>query len=255
MAINMEDGQSVYCRVDWHTRVNAPLYCAARQLVRDFSSTSSILDLGCSDLVASEPLSSDFNVIGLDLCGPALNQARHNLPNSKLAQADVRQIPLLDPHKTIGAILLLDVLEHFSHKEAVGILVSVSEQINEPYVIVSMPIIHWLSVPAWRERALMVREGQRPQTGLFDRTHKLLYSQSQHRLLFGEANFDVVTEGYTTPIGPRLVGIDYPEHSNHVKEAISKERSGIYRKIFNFLPPKLKQTLFAYQGIYVLQHS
>jgi hypothetical protein len=261
MAINTtENGTSVYCKNDFQQKSVHPLYQAIRAWCRNYSS-STILDLGCSDLPASAELAlEDRSIIGMDLCHPALTLAKKHAPQAALFMADLTDLPINDPSGRIDCVLLLDVVEHLKIHQAIGLLAILRSRLSRPlHIIVSMPIISPLSLPCIYEAIDMIRKGCRPETGLFDRTHQILANQDGHRNIFNNAGYDIEAEGYTAPQG--IVGIEYPERQ---PAAMGRKRTGLIRFLIHHAIPTIAKTispngdsraiqaLTAYQGLYLL---
>jgi len=102
---NETTGESVYIspsREEHEERVQKPFYETARELIRrNVSKESSIIiDVGCSDLVATGPLIEEgFKVVGLDLDETAVDKAKEFYPNANVFVADIRAIPLSIPEE------------------------------------------------------------------------------------------------------------------------------------------------------------
>jgi 2-polyprenyl-3-methyl-5-hydroxy-6-metoxy-1,4-benzoquinol methylase len=140
MGINERAGQSVYCNpATFDSRQEGPLYQAARELAEHYTDRGWIVDLGCSDGVASTKLlKSGKQVVGMDLSKSAVRMAAGHLED--VAVADIAAIPLKDD-APVDVVMLLEVLEHFPVDQSVGILQQIRRLASEPHVIVSMPIV------------------------------------------------------------------------------------------------------------------
>lgn len=199
MSINqIEGGKSVYCLAPFEIRVNQPHYQFIRELVRKYSVFGHILDLGCSDLPATQPLEEEgYTIYGLDLDPSSLSQARANSSYANLMKADLNNLPLRSLGK-IDTILALDVLEHLTQNEAVSLLSRLAEVGGSKIsIIVAMPIISKYSVPYLIEAAQAKVRGQRPTTGLLDRTHQILTNSAGHKKLFEEAGYLLNEESFS----------------------------------------------------------
>lgn len=194
MATNEQAGKSVYCDLPIEQRENTPLYRAARELVTRYAGEGGlVLDLGCSDLVASRALTKN-QVIGLDLSHDALKQAQENKNGAHVVQADLLRLPI-SQNAPVRAVMLLEVLEHLHKEEAIQVLRKISALHTLPYLVVSMPIIEPTSIPYWKERlAMLADKNRRPLTGLLDRTHIILEGPEGHKRIFEEAGCRVVKE-------------------------------------------------------------
>ena len=265
MAINQsaESGRSVYCEVPVQKRMDYPHYQAARELVCRYCRTGSVLDLGCSDLVASLQLSEcGFNVYGTDLDLSSLNLARKNSARAKLFQANLPHLPI-GAQNSIDTVLLLDVLEHLNAEEAKNLLVHLAKNAQVPLsIIVSMPIISWASIACWQERLSMLKTRRRPATGLFDRTHRILETREGHHRLFSTCGYTIAEEYYTswdegvsgdwkTVTRPEL-----PRHRPRLRAYLALTEEVVPRVIHPLDKTKradVRRALKEYQGLYVLQ--
>lgn len=77
------------------------------------SAAPAIVDLGCSTGYLLEDLRDNYQgavLVGVDLIGSGLRKAHVNVPDARLLQADLCQLPL--GHESIDAIVSANVLEH-----------------------------------------------------------------------------------------------------------------------------------------------
>lgn len=250
MATNCDlGGESVYCRDEFQKREGNFLYCQVRSLVRKHHPGGKILDLGCSDLVASKKLMDDgYDVVGLDLCPNALIKARKSAPASTLVLADVINLPFVQTG-SVGTILLLDIIEHLKDKEeAVNLLVNIRKQfvLNSLIIIVTLPVISF-TLPCIKE-ALLVGLNGRPETGLFDRTHNIFLNQAGHRSVFAQAGFEVIEESHTEniPGGASPPARIYRLLAQRLIPRLMHPLSGE-------LQAKARKDINIYQGLYVLR--
>jgi hypothetical protein len=196
----------------------------------------------------------------MDLCQSALKLAHDHAPQAALFMADLTALPIKDKSGKIDCVLLLDVLEHLKEQEALSLLSELNTELSRPlHVIVSMPIISLFSLPCIYEAVQIVKCGARPETGLFDRTHKILTNQNGHRRIFNDSGFEIIAEGYTSPQG--IIGIDYPERQ---PLSMGRHRTGLQRLMVHRVIPALigafsssnesqvLQAITAYQGLYLL---
>src|SRR5262245_34448742 len=138
MSLNQDAlGESVYTQSDIAERADSPLYGAVGDLIQRYSRTQRVLDIGCSDGVATYDLPEDYTVFGVDLSQSAL---RANHIQLTLA-ADMRNLPIRRG-SGIDTVLFLDVLEHERWEDSVKVLKGIKDVAEEDHsVIVSMPII------------------------------------------------------------------------------------------------------------------
>ncbi len=198
MSVNQTEGVSVYVRKDIAERERSSLYDAARELVRKVHGNGTVLDLGCSDLVASRILMQEgYRVVGADLDRSALRRAHGNAADARVIQADARHLPFDYESSDITTVLALDVIEHFRRPEALEVLRGIRALPNIKNVIVTMPIHSIWSIPLMIEALRAVRQMRMPETGLLDRTHKIFTDQAGHRRLFEESGFIVDQEETT----------------------------------------------------------
>lgn len=205
----MPTGESVYTQGDFVDRAGLPLYCAARELVEIHSRTGVVLDIGCSDGPATYGLrEAGIEVYGMDMSHQALEAARESTPGYMGFVCDMRRLPPDDFFKTsdVDTVLMLDVLEHENREDSLKVLRSLRDKLTPAHtLIVCMPIISPLSRCTWREAAQWQRSGERPETGLFDRTHQILTGQRGHMRLFTGAGYRV-EERYQTNDVDHLTG-------------------------------------------------
>lgn len=199
MSINQtEVGRSVYCVTPFEERVNQPHYEVLRGFVRKYSKSRHILDLGCSDLVATQPLQKEgYSIYGIDIDLSSLLEARSNSLQASLIHGDINNLPFRNLGE-IDTILLADTLEHVTKAEAISLLKNIASIGGSPLtIVVAMPIIHNYSVPYLMEALQTKVAGERPKTGLLDRTHKILTDTEGHRRIFEEAGYLVQEETLT----------------------------------------------------------
>lgn len=280
MSINVDAfGNSVYINhEDYEARADAPLYEAARTLAVDLTQTGTVLDLGCSNGVASYGLAADHRVIGLDMAASALKNYADHSDRALLVQADVTQLPFRQSRPETADLpdvaMMLDVLEHVSWSEAVTVLQGLKQTLApKHHLIVSMPIISSLSLNTWAERLAMVPNGGRPATGLYDRTHQILTNDSGHKRLFRAGGYRVVSEsrtladGSVTDLEAETSGAadgSAPEPSegmtlslSNLARAVRYPRQSLCRVERTLRPSsrlqQIARRLLEYQGLYVLQ--
>jgi len=277
MSLNQDAlGESVYIQSDITQRAANPLYSAVNDLVQRHSTTRQVLDIGCSDGVATYNLPAEYTVFGADLSHSALMANANQIA----ARTDMRNLPI-KPGSGIDTVLFLDVLEHEPWTDSVKVLESVKEFAEEDHsVIVSMPIISGLSLETWRGLLQIARDRKRPEMGLFDRTHQILKGVKSHLKLFAEAGYEA-TETYTTNHLEGVTGIwSFKSHAEPQDRAEIGDRQGIARiaKVAQLaLRPveggrryllynetqranhprisKLGRSLVAFQGLYLLKPS
>lgn len=188
MAVNVnERGASIYVSgVPIETRANNPVYNGVQGLLRD-QHLKRVLDIGASDGVANyDNRLSEGPVIALDLAEDAL---RENMTESPVL-ADATQLPFKDDE--FSHILALDVLEHLTVREAIiGLREMLRVGTDDHTAIVSMPIVSPTRVMTYVELRAMYKLGERPPTGLFDRTHRILAGPMVHRLIFKYAGYRI----------------------------------------------------------------
>ncbi|MDQ3098669.1 MAG: class I SAM-dependent methyltransferase [bacterium] len=195
MPVNQCEGISVYIQKEISTREHTSPYDAAREWVRRVHREGIVLDLGCSDYVTSRILHEEgIPVVGMDLDMSALRQAQRNTDSPLVVQCDAQNLPLNYENSAVSTVLALDVLEHFPRNEAIEILSSIRRLPNIQNLIVSMPIISPWSMRTMIEGGRAIRNMKWPETGLFDRTHKIFTDQRGHKKMFQKSGFRVVQE-------------------------------------------------------------
>lgn len=256
------------------------LYASACELIRRHSHSRHVLDLGCSDGVGTYGLDPEFVALGIDFDGDSVQLANRIAsrrssvgrgPTYEAVEADLLQLPpdLLQRLKDtpIDTVVALDVLEHFSRPEAVGILELLRTTLARHHVvIVSMPVLSALSIETYRALFNALRNRQRPPDGLLDRTHQILTGKSGHRTLFERAGYEVVEEYQTD----HVIGTsgDWEWQSggsaaSHLRAEVSRRQESGHRmarlltSIYAAAQPhrvarKAVEGAVVYQGLYVL---
>jgi len=250
MGVNIEDGKSVYTRIPIEQRENLKLYKTVREAVeRNLAPGGTVLDIGCSDLVASRKLAqSGYNVVGVELDFYSLKAGLAGHCNASLVNADALRLPI----GKIGAnscALLLDVLEHFKEDKAVDLLKFIGKTIQPDAIILTMPIISIYSVSTAQEFLNMVLSEKRPHTGLFDRTHHILTDKNGHEKIFNNAGFRIVDSSPilrspNSSVKGRLYGL--------VTEKIIPSIASAPTKI---LKQDITNALQAYQYMYIIKKN
>ena len=273
--------ESVYIGPPIEQRANHPLYQSVRELVEKYSVTGEVLDIGCSDGVATFGL-EDTVVYGLDLSGSALEAAKQYNPQYNAIQGDIRHLPLnKQGARNIDTVLLLDILEHEPAADTTAFLGNLHGLLRQGHTLItSMPIISPLSIETWREGLHALHAGERPPTGLFDRTHRILTGRNGHINMFKQAGYSVVEEYQTNHLeavnGDWRWKRDNPALGHDTEEwlgslGLSEKSLGAvmfaYRsleKLYNRYhngnshnehdgAAKISEALVAYQGLYVLK--
>ena len=98
------------------------------------SRSASLLDVGCSDGRGSETLSRR-RADGVDIYRPALRSARRDGRRTRVVQADVRSLPYRDG--AYDAVIALDVVEHFTKPDALGVIAELERVAGQLVVIVT----------------------------------------------------------------------------------------------------------------------
>lgn len=111
------------------------LFSADTMLRRALRPDDAILDVGCSDGRGSEVLTQK-RAAGVDVYAPALAEARGNGRRTRVTQADVRRLPYRD--NAFDVTVALDVVEHFTKPDALGML-SELERVARRLVVVVTP--------------------------------------------------------------------------------------------------------------------
>lgn len=256
------------------------LYASAYELIRRYSRTKSVLDLGCSDGVGTYGLDPSFYALGIDFDGHSVNLAnkiahergaRGEGPQYEAVEASLLDLPselmqrLRDtPFDTVVA---LDVLEHFTRPDAIAILEVIRDVLSAHHVwIVSMPVVSPLSIETHRELVRIARNRRRPANGLFDRTHKILRGKSSHRRLFRDAGYRVVDTYHTDHIIGTTGDWDWQSGGSavtHLESEIARRTESQHRaaryvtQVYSAaqrhpMARKAIEAAFVYQGLYVL---
>lgn len=250
MGVNIENGKSVYTETPIEQRENLKLYKTVRETVEmNLVPGGTVLDIGCSDLVASRKLAkTGYNVVGIELDLNSLRASMDGSFNASLVNADALNLPI----GNVGAnscALLLDVLEHFEEDRAVELLEFIGNIVQPDVIILTMPIISIYSISTVQEFLNMVLSGKRPHTGLFDRTHHILTDKEGHEKIFNRAGFKVVDSSPilrspNNSIKGRLYGL--------VTEKMIPSIASMSTKISK---QDITNALQAYQYMYVIKKS
>lgn len=271
MTINRENGESVYLQDRPHfEKRNEPLYLSTRELIRRLlpnPDSGMVLDIGCSDLVATGSLLEEgYKIIGVDLDPTSVKKASETYPNALLAVANIKEIPFSLNDEVPKVVVLLDIIEHLDYDDAVAALVQLKSKMGGSFkLIISMPNISLFSKATVKEGMNVIANRQKPATGLFDRTHKIFTDIEGHRNLFTEAGYEI-TDEFVTNWEEGVTGNDWEWKSDFKSTSTRLERSKKYRayKLFEklgvtFLTRVKKldwstaeKTVTGYQGLYVL---
>lgn len=273
MAINRTEGESVYITDEGEreSRQSEPLYEATRELVKKNlpgPNEGLVVDIGCSDLIATGKLLEEgYNVLGFDLDDTAIASAKKHHPNALLTVADIKELPFsLEDIKKPKVVVLLDILEHLSYDDSVSALKQIREKLGDKHkLIVSMPNISPYSIHTLKEGASVLKNKQRPKTGLFDRTHKIFTDLQGHKKLFEEAGYDV-KEQFVTNWGEGVSGENWEwksefddltkglESSKKYKAYKLLQKIGvqIVKGVKRVDEDEARMIVSGYQGLYVL---
>lgn len=267
MAVNqLESGQSVYIPSDYEGKANEPLFLAVRELIKRYSTKLAILELGGGPLVSTGILHPEVRISNLELDTSLLQYVKEKFPTIMQVQVDLEDNLPLGSLREIDVVVALDIFDHLAQDSVVSLLQRLKElKEGEGFVIiVSMPVISSKSIPCFIERLKLAlsRRENRPRTGLFDITHKILTNIEGHKEIFELAGYEVIEE-YRKLFGPFGITGDWstPE--------LTVRRKGSYKaRLLQFVTKsiiaylahplsyekriQLVQQLFAYQGLYVI---
>jgi SAM-dependent methyltransferase len=262
--MTIETPDIAYCANPATEREGQPLYWSTRELIKRLLSNSEkakILDLGCSDLVATGRLiENGFNVTGVDIDLKSLVLGRDRNHEARLVCGDIRKLPL--ETSKYDVVVMLDVLEHLERNEAIQLLQEFCHKGNpDQILLVALPIVNPVSWPTIRERIQMLKTGQPPRTGLFDVTHKLFLDRPGHRKLFNLGGFEVVTEYVTndlTGISGCWQNFEAPTHPDNRwwKKWLRQMVISLPHCLFMLTTKQQEEvfnTLMGFNGLYVLR--
>lgn len=256
--------ENAYTRRPIEERAEQPLYKSVRELIARQAIKGDILDLGCSDGVATFGLEG-HRVTGIDSNPGSIALAVERNPGYRAVLGDIRQLPVApEEFAQTRTVLALDVLEHMTWRDSVGVLQALRGLMpHEHSLIASLPVISPISIETWREALHMIKNGQRPESGLFDATHIILKGQRAHRRLLAGGGYEVAEEyqtnhvvGVTGEWDWRLDDVEERQRADRgrVKNAIVRQAISAYNlfdKSKSDQVRRLGRGLFAYQGIYV----
>lgn len=130
-----------------------------------------ILDLGCGTGMMTESLMRmGYQVIGSDLRPEGLSALHRGVPESRVMQAEATRLPV--KNAAVGAVLLLDVLEHAEDRA----LLAEVHRVLRPrgWAIIAVPAMPWLW--SYRDHAA---------------GHLRRYTRAQFRRLLEEADLEI----------------------------------------------------------------
>ncbi len=182
------DGKSVCLGVPIADRAATSVYRTVHHILRD-TQVDAMLDVGASDGVANFDGIFGSNVVGLDIAASAAQANKTELS----VQGDGLKLPFR--RNVFSHILALDVVEHFPPEQALDLLAEMQRVGKQEHqLVVSMPLVDPTRLMTWIERVRMYKHGERPATGLFDRTHYILTGARQHRQLLQAAGYGVLAQ-------------------------------------------------------------
>jgi hypothetical protein len=170
-----------------------------REIIEGYSKTKNILELAGGPLNSTGPLTvKGYHITTIDLDQGSLSYSQNKYRNVTTIKANLESgLPKIPGIENMDVFVALDVLEHLTREKAVSLLKDIKEaKKDQDYiVIITMPIIDFTKITTWYEFLYIpFHLGQRPATGLFDRTHKILTDQKGCREIFKEAGFQLINE-------------------------------------------------------------
>ena len=249
-----------------------PLYVAVREYIQNnVPLGSTILDIGGGVPYGTGVLASQYEVVNLDLDFGTLLESRKLYPEISCIQGDATTVPFTENstiNHEIGAVVLLDIVEHFPIDVAQKLLRNINNIVPESAcVIVSIPIIDWLSIPhlvEFMNKITMNLKGKEVATGLFDKTHMLALDMRQQMEIFNQCGWQI-QRAETTNWIEGVSGIwdsDFVTHPYYIRG--SKKYNLLSAITFNIIPfvlhpfdqskrREVTDRLIGYQGFYVLK--
>lgn len=107
-------------------------------LKNDFSGCGSILDVGCGHSSPMGKIKGNFTSEGIDIHKKTLDISRKNRTHDSYKIGDIKNLSKLYKKKSFDACIAIDVIEHFSKKDAVK-LIKDMEAIARKKVIILTP--------------------------------------------------------------------------------------------------------------------
>jgi len=138
MTVNqLESGQSVYIPVDYEATAKEPLYLAVRELVRRYSKSKTILELGGGALVSTGNLFPEFSIFNLELDASLLDFVRRKFPEMIQVRADLNDELPFGSLGEIDVVVALDIFDHLEKDSVITILRRLNDlKKEEPFVVI-----------------------------------------------------------------------------------------------------------------------
>lgn len=115
------------------------LYWNLTRLLQD---SKSILDLGCGGYSPIKNITKHFYSIGVDIFSPSIKASKAQHIHDIYIKCNLLDVYKHVKSKSVDTVLILDVIEHFSKKDAYTLL-SIAEKIARVNVIVLTPNGFW----------------------------------------------------------------------------------------------------------------
>lgn len=193
----------IYCRSPIEVRRKQPLYLAVSKLVKEIADGKSlkILDIGCSDGPSACNLTEDgHNVVGVDINFASVHQSKENGFGVDFIQASATELPFPD-NAFFDVSIALNLLEHLDPDKIQSFLQKL--RTISDHQLIAVPVITPSSVFTLRDGLFaagsLVRTGELPESGLFDRTHQLFWSMQQYEALFEQNDFNIKDRWIVNP--------------------------------------------------------
>lgn len=104
--------------------------------------STSVLDLGCGGYSPIQHITKHFHSIGMDIFAPSIKMSKSQKIHDTYIKSNLMDVDKHIKPKSIDTVLLLDVIEHFSKKDAYTILKK-AENIAIKNVVVLTPNGFW----------------------------------------------------------------------------------------------------------------
>lgn len=108
------------------------------QLKNNLKDCKTILDVGCGSNSPLQEIPKHFSSVGVDIFGPSIEESKRKKIHDTYKKINILKIDTIFKEKSFDAVICLDVIEHFTKKEALQ-LIKKMEKIAKKKVILLTP--------------------------------------------------------------------------------------------------------------------